>query len=41
LAAYGRWERDEDAFDRDADDDLLTTAARSVGTCPKTREFGS
>lgn len=22
LAAYGRWERDEDAFDRDADDDL-------------------
>jgi hypothetical protein len=22
LAAYGAWERDEDAFDRDADDDL-------------------
>lgn len=22
LAAYGRWERDEDVFDRDADDDL-------------------
>src|SRR5918998_1542720 len=31
LAAYGAWERDEDAFDRDADDDLEPPAPPGLG----------
>jgi hypothetical protein len=32
LAAYGAWERDEDAFDRDADDDLEPPVPPGLGT---------
>jgi hypothetical protein len=32
LAAYGVWERDEDAFDRDADDDLEPSVPPGLGT---------
>jgi hypothetical protein len=32
LAAYGAWERDEDVFDRDADDDLEPTVPPGLGT---------
>ena len=31
LAAYGAWERDEDVFDRDADDDLEPTVPPGLG----------
>jgi hypothetical protein len=31
LAAYGAWERDEDAFDRDADDDLEPPVPPGLG----------
>lgn len=31
LAAYGVWERDEDVFDRDADDDLEPTVPPGLG----------
>jgi hypothetical protein len=32
LAAYGAWERDEDAFDREADDDLEPPVPPGLGT---------
>jgi hypothetical protein len=32
LAAYGAWERDENAFDRDADDDLEPPVPPGLGT---------
>jgi hypothetical protein len=32
LAAYGAWERDEDVFDRDADDDLEPPVPPGLGT---------
>ncbi|PFG49214.1 hypothetical protein ATK36_4353 [Amycolatopsis sulphurea] len=32
LAAYGAWERDEDVFDRDADDDLEPSVPPGLGT---------
>ncbi len=32
LATYGAWERDEDAFDRDADDDLEPPVPPGLGT---------
>jgi hypothetical protein len=32
LAAYGAWERDEDIFDRDADDDLEPPVPPGLGT---------
>lgn len=32
LAAYGAWERDEDVFDRDADDDLEPPVPHGLGT---------
>jgi hypothetical protein len=32
LAAYGAWERDEDTFDRDADDDLEPPVPPGLGT---------
>jgi hypothetical protein len=32
LAAYGAWERDEDAFDRDADDDLEPPVPPGLGS---------
>ncbi|WP_103336814.1 hypothetical protein [Amycolatopsis sp. CA-126428] len=32
LAAYGAWERDEDVFDRDADDDLEPPVPAGLGT---------
>jgi hypothetical protein len=32
LAAYGAWERDEDVFDRDADDDLEPLVPPGLGT---------
>jgi hypothetical protein len=35
LAAYGGWERDEDAFDRDADDDLEPPVPPGLACSPR------
>jgi len=38
LAAYGAWERDEDVFDRDADDDLEPPVPPGLGTLTATQQ---
>ena len=38
LAAYGVWERDEDAFDRDDDDDLEPPVPPGLGTASPTAQ---